>query len=271
MNKDSESRAVILQTVVIILCSIVIFGILLFYFFHKLNDTKEWVFAFLTLVGSLLGGITTMLAIYKTIKHDNIQRNISDRKLLSEKEKNKKEKLNKLKMILKYEVEMFTEHCENMVLIFINSIISQWGKENIELVEIRDSDFYELTSNFKEFTYELLMISSEKDSEEIKRLLDFYNNFVNIKKEIKGNKNQYDIPRILSDVALSSEIKDLLYYVTVEQMWIKINKDLNEKFNIKIYTEKELGDKISKLYEEFESGTIHYNKDIKNIINFLEW
>ncbi|MDU1322148.1 MAG: hypothetical protein E6931_11645 [Clostridium botulinum] len=267
MNNNNESEEIIVQTVIIILFSLFTFGIL-FYFFHSPQDTKEWIFAFLTLVGSLLGGFTTMLAVYKTIKYDNIQRNISERKILFEKEENKKEKLNKLKMILKYEVEMYTVRCESIVLDFINAVVAQWDKENIQFIQVSNSDFYELSSNFKEFIYELLMISSEKNNDEIKRLFDFYNNFVNVKAKVKNSKYQ-NIPRILSKGILSEEVNDLLDYVTVNQMWIKAMKDSYGCCNQNVYTEGELDNKISKLYDEFDQGIIHYNKEVKHIINFL--
>ncbi|MTK13900.1 MAG: hypothetical protein F8N39_18110, partial [Clostridiaceae bacterium] len=68
MSKDSDSREILLQTGIIICVSIIIFAILFSRFFNAPKNIEPWVFAFLTLIGSLLGGIATMLAVHKTIK-----------------------------------------------------------------------------------------------------------------------------------------------------------------------------------------------------------
>ncbi|GEM_PF-5260065 len=269
MNNNDESKGVLLQTLVIICISVCIFGFLLSYFFYKANYIKEWVFAFLALFGSMIGGISTMLAVYKTIKHDNIQRNLLNEKLLQEEKQERNDKIIKLKMVLKYEIEMFVQHAESISLEFINSVISHLDEKEKCIIKIEDSDFYEISNSFKEFTYELLMILNEEDNDEIKRLLNFYNNFVNIKKSFKSSKNKKDIVKTLSYTVLSNEVVDLYYDVIIQPVWAS----MAEEFMIQDFFKKDIPDfekRINKLYEEFENGRIHYNKEIERIIIFLE-
>ena len=111
------------------------------------------------LLGVLISGVITMMGVVLTLNR-NINSEQKAEKLELQKKQNK---IENLKMILKYEIEMFVQYSEEIVLSFINSIIAQWEDEKKEFLEIRDSDYYFISEKFNDFIYELLMLSDEKD------------------------------------------------------------------------------------------------------------
>ena len=207
MLKDKkENSQLLLELIGLSISILMVVGASTFYYFSD-GYFREWLIMMIGLLGVLISGVITMMGVVLTLNR-NINSEQKAEKLELQKKQNK---IENLKMILKYEIEMFVQYSEEIVLSFINSIIAQWEDEKKEFLEIRDSDYYFISEKFNDFIYELLMLSDEKDKVYIRELLNFSYIYKNIKKTIDNDKNNnFIIVNTLCKEILKEEIYELL-------------------------------------------------------------
>lgn len=252
---ENEIKKVKKQILIIIIFSIIIFGLGIVLENYIGN---ELVSMFIGFSGSIIGGIATMLAVYATLTYDRSQR---------EKEKcevNKKEfdeiknKKNKIKIILKNEIDMFLKYIESDAL---TQIFHGMGNEFEGKLNLYEE--YYIDKNFQEYIYELLMLG-ETDYEiaSCKSLLEFYNDYLRFLK-FQNSEIDNDDKKIsfIGDI-LSGDIDLLLYYngVTLEA------KEDYQKQHGNFNFDKKFKD----ILNEFNLGTIHYSDMTLDLIRFLE-
>lgn len=259
---EKEINKVKKQILIIIIFSIIIFGLGIV-LENYIDD--QLVSMFIGFSGSIIGGIATMLAVYSTLTYDRGQRENEKEEIEKENLNEIRNKKNKIKLILKNEMEMALRKIENdaLIHIYVNLIHTENIFEINGVIEnINSEDTYIIDSRFKELVYDFLMLSENNvEIEKAKLLLNFYNKYLNT-------------------INVSESIKDDIKYLILTNNFLKedINLVQRDIINPILRAKESEGcgktrfdtTKFNELVIEFNQGKIHFNDDINNLINFLD-
>ncbi|HBI7143882.1 TPA: hypothetical protein K8M87_002109, partial [Clostridium perfringens] len=125
INYKKENSKLLKDLVILILCIIIVIGAFSWIYFSD-GYFREWIGLISSLIGSLIGGIITMVGVILTLN-----------RTIDSEEEQKKEKIKKLKMILRFEIENFIISFEKEILRYV--------KERKHIV---DSDIEELNRKY---------------------------------------------------------------------------------------------------------------------------
>lgn len=253
---EQEIKKVKKQILIIIIVSMIIFGIGIL--LKKYID-GELVSMFIGFSGSIIGGIATMLAVYTTLTYDRSQREKEKYEVNKKETDEIKNKKNKIKIILKNEIDMFLKYIESDTLmqIFLDRKDEFTG-------ELKLYEEYYIDKNFKEYIYELLMlVETDYEIASCKLLLEFYNSYLRFLEFQNSETDDYNKKIIFIDSILSKDIRLLLEYSI-------INLEAKEFYRNQ-YTNFDFDNKFKDILSEFNFGTIHYSSDMTlGLISFLE-
>lgn len=217
---------------------------------------NEWITSVLSYVGVLISGVFTMIGIVVTL-------NMS----IDESERIKKEKIEKLKLILRFEVNSFISSLEEVVLDYLvkrnnnlNEILSAKKRGKIIILDNPKFEYnkiYKMDSECKNYIYELILLDDKSSIS--KQYIDFYKMYSilieNIDSINYSERNVYE----LTSKFLNRKYEYVLYYlITFKQ---ELTVDENRK--------TELNNLISELTSEFKSEKSKKSKCVNTIMRDL--
>lgn len=192
MNDSKIKNMYLLGYMILIcVCIIVIIGAFTFLNFSH-GYYRDWLVMIITLIGSMSGGILTMVGVILTLNRNE------DDKLELDKRQIRKLSIiinNEFKEYIKVSTSCFNNHIKNLLLEY------KYGESLYKYDELQDEIMsidkpHEMIPNIKELIYELMLLSNNTD--ECKNVLEFYKLYL---KHIEAfDKNSEENKRVLSEI-----------------------------------------------------------------------
>ncbi|EJT6491315.1 hypothetical protein ACV3ON_00140 [Clostridium perfringens] len=262
INYKKENSKLLIDLVILILCIIIVIGSFSWIYFSD-GYFREWIGLISSLIGSLIGGIITMVGVVLTLN-----------RAIDSEEEQKKEKIKKLKIILRFEIENFVNSFEKEILRYIekrNIVINENLEQlrtrydlNFHQEEIYCENIYKIDTQCKEYIYELMLLDNNFKSDE---LIEFYKLYSILEKKLPTiNSNIRDIKESILKFLASdySKMINHVHYLAFDDrenmvMGLALIEGNKEKIN----------KSLDVLNKEFNNGINHKSDLIYKILEYL--
>ncbi|WP_415326704.1 hypothetical protein [Clostridium perfringens] len=262
-NYKKENYELLRDLTILIGVLVIVIGAISWGYF-KDGYFREWISLIISLLGSLIGAVIAMAGVILTLNRS-----------IDSEEKQKLERIKKLKIILRFEIEKFISSFEKEILRYIyerKSIVDS----DIEQVhskyefetrkgEIKYKNIYKISSQFKEYIYELMLLDNNFKTNE---LMDFYEVYSILEEKLPDiNLDVKEIEEGINTF-LSSKYSDIMDYVhyrffdNEEFKVVGLNLIENKKDKI--------GKELSELYKEVDKGNIHKSNLTNKVLEYLK-
>lgn len=264
-DNKSKNLEFLKSSIMLIVCIDVMAGLITFNQFSN-GYYREWLTLMINLTGILLSIIFTTAGVILTINrnYDN-------------ETKKQEEKLRKLKVIVKFEIENFINSFEKEILIYINSRVTSMYR-NINKINrgiydleyfgerINSNNIYKIDNKFKDYIYDLILLDNTLNEES---LMEFYTVYNLLKKKLYTINE--DIREIEEPVIkfLSDEYKKLINYV--HHIWFDDKESLATGLSFISEDEKIFNkEMIKKLENDIENNINHKSDLVIKILDYLK-
>lgn len=262
-NYKKENYELLRDLTILIGVLLILIGAISFGYF-KDGYFREWISLISSLIGSLIGAVIAMAGVILTLN-----------RAIDSEEKQKIERIKKLKIILRFEIENFIISFEKEILRYVNErkYIIDLDIEEVNRTydfqifkgDIKNKDIYKISSQFKDYIYELMLLDNNL---EINGLMEFYRVYSILEGKLPDiNSNVKDIEEGI-DTFLSNDYEDIMNYVHYQFF---DNEDLKVMGLNSIHHKKdEVGKYLNKLNKEFDKGNIHKSDLTNNVLEYLK-
>lgn len=265
-DNKSKNLEFLKSSIILIVC---IWGMAGLFTFNQFSNGyyREWLTLMTNLAGILLSIIFATAGVILTINrnYDN-------------ETKKQMEKLRKLKVIIKFEIENFINSFEKEILIYVksrtismNDNISKINKGRYDLEcfseKINFNNIYKIDSKFKDYIYDLILLDNTLNEESLMEFYTEYNllekNLPTINEEIIGIKEP--IIKFLSD-----EYGELINYVhhlgfNDDNGWLAAGLSL-----ISEDSKRNINEIITKLENDTKNNINHKSDLVVKILDYLK-